>query len=69
MDEFSGLGMTSAFCPTFLFSALCVATLGFFSRAPEMYKISATYSVNGIQESRETWNISRARDKYNEWLK
>ena len=30
-----------------------------------MYKISAMYS----QESRETWNISRERDKYSEWLK
>ena len=34
-----------------------------------MYKISAIYGVNGSQESRETWNISRARDKYSEWLK
>ena len=34
-----------------------------------MYKISAIYSVNGSQETRETWIISRARDKYGEWLK
>ena len=34
-----------------------------------MYKIAAIYSVNGSQESRETWNISRAPDKYIEWLK
>ena len=65
MDEFSGLGMTSAFP----FSALCVSTLRSFSRFREMYKISAIYSVNGSQESRETLNISRARDKYSEWLK
>ena len=34
-----------------------------------MYKISAIYSVNGSQKTRETCNISRARDKYSEWPK
>ena len=36
-----------------------------------MYKIAAIYmySVNGSQESRETWNIPPARDQYSEWLK
>ena len=34
-----------------------------------MYKISAIYSVNGSQETRETRNISGARSKYIEWLK
>ena len=68
MDEFSGLGMTSAFCPTYL-SALCVSTLYFcLALYHEFYKILAIYSVNGSQESRETWNISRARDKYSELL-
>ena len=34
-----------------------------------MYNILAIYSVKGSQETRETWNISRMRDKYSEWLK
>ena len=54
MDEFSGLGITLAFL---------------FSRFYQMYNILAIYSVNRSQETRETWNISRARDKYSKWLK
>ena len=72
MDECSGLDMTSAFCPIFLFQHyvyLHVYTTFLFSRFHEMYKISGIYSVNGSQESREIWNISRARDKFSEWLK
>ena len=38
-----------------------------------MYTISAIYTVNDSQETRETsrkhGGISRARDKYSEWLK
>ena len=51
MDEFSGLGMTSAFCPTFFFSLMCIYTTFLFSRFHQMYKISGIYSVNGSQET------------------
>ena len=54
MNKFSGLGITSAFCPTFLLPDYRVSTLRFLSRSPEMYKIATIYSVNGSQESRET---------------
>ena len=33
---------------------MCIYTTFLFSRFPEMYKISAVYSVNGSQESRGT---------------
>ena len=52
-----------------VFSLMCIYTTFLFSRFHQMYKISAIYSVNGSQESRETWNISPACDKYSEWLK
>ena len=52
----------------FPFSSLMCIYTTFFSRSNEMYKIATIYSVNGSQESRETWNISRARDQYTEWL-
>ena len=55
------LGMTSAFCPTFLFQPYVYLHYVLLSRFPQMYKILAIYSVNGSQETRETWNISRAR--------
>ena len=65
MDEFSGLGFTSVFylVPLSFFSLMRIYTAFLFSRFYQMYKISAIYSVNGNQETRETWNISRARDK------
>ena len=71
MDKFSGLGITSAFCsvPLSFVSLMRIYTAFLFSRFPQMYKISVIYSVNDSQETPETWNISRARDKYSEWLK
>ena len=71
MEKFSGLGITSAFCfvPLSFVSLMRIYTVFLFSRFPQMCKISALYSVNDSQETRETWNISRARDKYSEWLK
>ena len=70
MDEFSGLGITSALCPTFFFQPYaylhCVFVLSFPS---DIYNFGYIYSVNDSQETRETRNISRVRDKYSEWLK
>ena len=53
---------------SFFKSYPCVYLHYVFSAVP-LYKMSAIYSVNGSQESRETLNISRARDKCSEWLK
>ena len=56
MDKFSGLGITSAFCsvPLSFVSLMRIYTAFLFSRFPQMYKISAIYSVNDRQETRET---------------
>ena len=40
------------------FSLIYIYTRFLFSCFPQLYKISAIYSVNGSQETRETWNIS-----------
>ena len=56
MDKFSGLGITSTFCsvPLSFVSLMRIYTAFLFSRFPQMYKISAIYSVNDSQETRET---------------
>ena len=56
MDKFSGLGITSAFCSVLLsfVSLMRIYTAFLFSRFPQMYKISAIYSVDAGQETRET---------------
>ena len=59
-DQFSGLGITSAFCPTF-FSLFRITLCFYFAFSPRCIQFRHIYSVNDSQETRETWNISRAR--------